>query len=69
MLDWSNDLTDEQLMGVWMGLGAGIGMMIGYSAGLLTDNLLLWGPTGIALGISLGAGIWVATRDDTAERE
>ena len=59
MADFTEELSDTELLGVCMAFGAGIGMSFGFSLGILLEDALLWGPMGIALGVAVGFLFWV----------
>ena len=45
----------------------GIGMITGTAIGVLTDNLQLWLPLGIAVGAALGAAFGRSQAGDSNE--
>jgi hypothetical protein len=63
MADFTEGLSDTELLGVCLAFGAGIGMSFGFSLSLLSDDALLWGPMGVALGVAMGFLFWAGLSD------
>jgi hypothetical protein len=42
----------QQTLGIWIALGAGVGVALG----LAMNNLALWLAVGVGIGLAIGAG-------------
>lgn len=52
MNNHNNDKKEKEPKGI--ALGAGLGLLGGVVIGTLTDNIGLWIPVGLCLGVALG---------------
>ncbi|WP_254810648.1 hypothetical protein [Natronosalvus amylolyticus] len=65
MAEFTEDLSDEELLGICLAFGAAIGMTVGFSIGFINNDLLMWAPMGTAIGVSMGLLFWIGVSDQT----